>query len=166
MKKSFILALFIVVFCALASLPAVANDTPPAGKGARPARPDVDLASMSSTMVFSQVSNMLLSPDNYMGKRIRMKGKLVILQAEDEENDNKKETYFGCLIADALACCSQGLLFVPKDVSSYLASSPKEGDDIVVVGTFDVFMDHGQKVVHLVDSIVTPLTGGKPFKIK
>ena len=42
-------------------------------------QPDVDLTAMSSTMVFSQVLNMLVSPDDYIGKKIRMKGRFIPL---------------------------------------------------------------------------------------
>ena len=35
---------------------------------------DVDLTKLSSTMVYSEVYNMMSSPESYMGKRVRMKG--------------------------------------------------------------------------------------------
>ena len=38
--------------------------------------PDVDLTTLSSTMVYSEVYNMMCEPDRYLGKRIKMNGSL------------------------------------------------------------------------------------------
>ena len=35
---------------------------------------DVDLTKLSSTMVYSEVYNMLYTPDDYIGKTVKMKG--------------------------------------------------------------------------------------------
>ncbi|WP_034452742.1 hypothetical protein [Butyrivibrio sp. AE2032] len=38
---------------------------------------DVDLTVLSSTVVYSEVYNMMVSPDNYKGKTVKMKGQFV-----------------------------------------------------------------------------------------
>lgn len=68
---------------------------------------DVDLTSLSSTMVYSEVYNMMNAPGDYIGKTIKMTGQFVYY-----ENPDTKAQYFTCIIGDAMACCSQGLEFV------------------------------------------------------
>ena len=74
----------------------------------------VDLTKLSSTMVYSEVYNMLYTPDDYIGKTVKMKGAFAYY--EDPET---KEQYFACIIADAMACCSQGLDFIPTEEYTY-----------------------------------------------
>ena len=67
---------------------------------------DIDLTRMSSTMVYSMVYQMVTDPQKYTGKTIKMKG---IFSSYVDEETNRR--FFGCVIKDALACCSQGLAF-------------------------------------------------------
>ena len=91
---------------------------------------DVDLTALSSTMVYSEVFDMVSKPEDYVGKTVRMEGFLNV--AHDVNTDSY---YYTCLIQDATACCAQGIEFVLDDPASY----PEEGEDIVVVGTFDTY---------------------------
>lgn len=97
---------------------------------------DVDLTVLSSTMVYSEVYNMMVSPDNYKGKTVKMKGQFVPYY--DEATG---KYYFACFIFDASACCSQGIEFILTDDYSYPEDYPQEGDTICVVGTFDTYME-------------------------
>ncbi len=95
---------------------------------------DVDLTALSSTMVYSQVFNMMASPESFVGKTVKMKG--MFSSFHDEEKD---KTYFACIISDATACCSQGIEFVLTEDYSYPEDYPPEGDDICVEGVFDTY---------------------------
>ena len=75
---------------------------------------DVDLTKLSSTMVYSEVYNMMVTPDKYVGKTVRMRGQFALY--EDAESGAR---YFACIIADATACCSQGLEFVLEGNHAY-----------------------------------------------
>ncbi|MBE5830592.1 MAG: hypothetical protein E7306_02495 [Butyrivibrio sp.] len=97
---------------------------------------DVDLTVLSSTMVYSEVYNMMVSPDNYKGKTVKMKGQFVPYY--DEATG---KYYFACFISDATACCSQGIEFILSDDYTYPADYPQEGDTICVIGTFDTYME-------------------------
>ncbi|MBQ7679339.1 MAG: hypothetical protein IJT34_05770 [Butyrivibrio sp.] len=97
---------------------------------------DVDLTVLSSTMVYAEVYNMMVDPDHYKGKTVKMKGQFVPYYDESTGNN-----YFACLISDATACCSQGIEFILTDEYSYPEDYPKEGDIICVVGTFDTYME-------------------------
>ena len=57
---------------------------------------DVDLTLLSSTMVFSEVYNMMVSPEDYMGKIIRMEGQYV-----PYHDDKTGKDYFACIIQNA-----------------------------------------------------------------
>lgn len=97
---------------------------------------DVDLTTLSSTMVYSEVYNMMVSPDNYIGKTVKMDGMFALYH--DEAAD---KYYFACIIADATACCSQGIEFVLTDDYTYPDDYPEEGGDICVVGVFDTYQE-------------------------
>ncbi len=97
---------------------------------------DIDLTTLSSTMVYSEVYNMMLTPDAYVGKTIKMEGMFTSFYDE-----NMDKTYFACIISDATACCSQGIEFVLTDKYTYPDDYPEEGGNICVVGVFDTYME-------------------------
>ena len=70
---------------------------------------DYDLTEMNSDMVYATVYQMMMEPEQYEGKTIRIDGNYYI--SKDEATGN---TYHFCVIKDALACCAQGLEFVRK----------------------------------------------------
>ena len=97
---------------------------------------DVDLTALSSTMVFSEVYNMMVSPENYIGKTVKMDGSFAAYRSEASD-----KYYFACIIADATACCSQGIEFVLTDDYAYPDDYPEEGGEICVVGVFDTYQE-------------------------
>ena len=105
---------------------------------AAPSSIDVDLTQLSSTMVYSEVSNMMTAPEPYMGKTVKMNGAFSMYY--DEQNDHY---YFACLIADATACCQQGIEFVLEGEHTYPDDYPNIGDEITVVGEFDTYDEMG-----------------------
>ncbi len=99
---------------------------------------DIDLTTMSSTMIYSEVYNIMMAPSDYIGKTIKMRGTFT---AFNDENTGKR--YFTCIIRDATACCAQGIEFEPTDKYIYPDDFPKDGDDITVAGTFDTYVEDG-----------------------
>ncbi len=93
---------------------------------------DIDLTRMSSTMVYSIVYQMVTDPQKYTGKTIKMKG---IFSSYVDEETNRR--FFGCVIKDALACCSQGLAFELAKPRKYPSEYPSEGASITIIGTFE-----------------------------
>ena len=118
--------------------PAAEPASEPASGSAKADGVDVDLTVLSSTMVYSEVYNMMMKPDDYKGKVIKMKGQYVPYL--DEATGNR---YFACFISDATACCSQGIEFCLTEDYSFPDDYPEEGDTICVQGTFDTYIEDG-----------------------
>ncbi len=98
----------------------------------------VDLTNLSDTMVYSEIYNMMMSPEDYIGKTITMEGTCAIY-----EGDTADEYYYACIISDATACCTQGIEFVLADDYTYLEDYPDEGEKICVSGIFDTYKEEG-----------------------
>ncbi len=104
----------------------------------------VDLTKMSGTIVYSEVYNMLITPQEYMGKTVIMNG---LFNAY--ENSEGTEMIFGCVVLDATACCAQGLEFILDGEYQYPEDYPEYGSEITVKGVFDVYEKNGYKYVYL-----------------
>lgn len=111
----------------------------------------LDLTKMSSTAVFSEVYNMMVKPEDYVGRKVKIRGNLAV-----GKEDKAKKTFFYCVIQDATKCCQQGLEFVWKGSHSYPRDYPKEGSEIIVEGTFDLYKDRGNKYCRLKNAEMRP----------
>ncbi len=110
---------------------------------------DIDLTKLSSTMVYSEVYNMMYTPNGYIGKTVKMKG-----QFSYYEDPDTKAQYFACIIADATACCSQGIEFILTGEHTYPNDYPELGSEITVTGTFEVYTENGFQYCRLVDAML------------
>ncbi|MGN0469194.1 MAG: hypothetical protein ACI4GY_10770 [Acutalibacteraceae bacterium] len=108
---------------------------------------DVDLTALSSTMVYSEVYNMVTTPADYMGKTIKMDGAFSVYHDEQTGKD-----YFACIISDATACCQQGLEFVLDGDYTYPDDYPELGTEIAVTGVFDTYEENGQQYCQLINA--------------
>ena len=104
---------------------------------------DVDLTVMNSTMVYAEVNNMLTNPDKYRGKIIKMKGSFSVYETA-------ARNYYACIIADATACCSQGIEFVVANKRDYPNEYPALGTQITVVGKFDTYNEGSKMYCQLI----------------
>ena len=115
---------------------------------------DVDLTTLSSTMVYSEVYNMMVTPENYEGKTVKMKGNFAVYT-----NQEQTQNYYTVVVQDATACCAQGLEFIweghddPRDVLT-------EGQEVTVIGEFQTYMEGETQYCHLITDDVeyTPQT--------
>lgn len=105
---------------------------------------DVDLTRMSSTMVYGQVYDMLVDPDAYLGKRVRMSGAFTTFVDTATE-----QTYYAVLIADATACCAQGFEFVWPEGHEPSDTDPQEGDSVIVTGLLETYLEGDIRYCHL-----------------
>ena len=111
---------------------------------------DVDLTRMSSTMVYSEVNNILLNPQDYVDKTIKMEGEMAVYTNKDQS-----AYYYTVIVADATACCSQGLEFVLANGSTALSDYPESGTQVSVVGKGETYDEDGTEYFHLVQSELT-----------
>ncbi len=108
---------------------------------------DVDLTLLSSTMVYSEVYNMMFTPEDYVGKTIKMTGAFAYYK---DETTGKQ--YYACIITDATACCAQGIEFVLKGNYTYPEDYPELEETITVQGVFDLYDEDGYKYCRLLDA--------------
>ena len=105
---------------------------------------DLDLTKLGSTMVYSEVYNMIYEPSKYIGKTVKMQGTFTVAYGDEPDS-----FYPAVLIADATACCSQGMEFVLKGEPAYPDAYPQRGVEVTVVGVFDTYLENGQLFCHL-----------------
>lgn len=99
---------------------------------------DIDLTILSSNMIYTQVYNMMITPEDYIGKNIKMSG--FYTSAVDNENG---KIYHACIIPDATACCTTGIEFVLAGDYKYPDDYPEEGGKVAVEGVFDTYEEDG-----------------------
>ena len=113
---------------------------------------DIDLTKMNSNMVYSQVFNMLSSPNSYMNKIVKVSGPFVPLQGDDINY-----VYPAVVIRDATACCANGLEFLLYGVPrcSYRGGDgyPLRNEEVTIVGRFTTYIENMELYIHLVDAI-------------
>ena len=110
--------------------------------GENSAKVDYDLSAMNSNLVYAEVFNMMIEPEIYDDKVIKMKGNFAVY---DSSLVPGGKTY-AVIISDALACCQQGIEFhydFPDGV-------PQEGDIVTVTGVYVTAMLPGDVVYNYV----------------
>lgn len=93
-----------------------------------PNKIDIDLTKCSYTMASAIIFDMLLSQNDYLGKRIKIKGQF--WANEDDSNQ-----FFAVLMYDATACCQTGLTFKDKN-RRYPEDYPAQLEEIEITGVY------------------------------
>lgn len=115
-----------------------------------PEKIDIDLTKLTGNMIYLQVLDMVNTPEKFEGKTVKMEGMMGSYHDEVDQT-----YYFGCVIQDATACCSQGLEFKLTDWYVYPQDYPADSEQIKVIGTFTTYYDGGNKYITLKDAILT-----------
>ncbi len=92
---------------------------------------DFDISVMNANMVYAQVFDMMMEPEVYADKIIRISGDYYRLP------DNKGNMTNAVIIRDALACCQQGMEFV----WDFGEAVPAQETPITVTGPFKITTD-------------------------
>ena len=116
---------------------------------------DVDLNNLNANVIYSQVFLMMTEPDKFIGKRIRMSGQFNVYAAE-EGNPSGVTEYYAIIIADAQACCQQGIEFVWPG-HTYPEGFPEVKSNASVTGIFEVYEENGKKYCRLIADSVEQL---------
>ena len=138
MKRT-IVALLCVIWLALSTGVGVAAERPV----------DLDLSALSGTVVYSQVYNMVMQPDQYLGQTVRVRGNFSYFQ----DPVTMKE-YFAVIIADAAACCAQGIEFVWRGEHRYPDDYPPLETEMTVTGEFGTYEENGFTYLQLSEADV------------
>lgn len=113
---------------------------------------DVDLTTMNSTMVYSEVYDMLDKPSSYINKIVKVAGPFRPFESTDPNS-----CYPAILVMDATACCGNGLEFllygVPLCSMSGGNGYPLYNEEATIVGRFETYLEDSDLYVHLVDAI-------------
>ena len=127
-------------------------------EGSEPSQPsagkvDVDLTVLSSTMVYSEVYNMLYyDQESYYGKTVKANGIFAIYQMVVDGVTQPAPVAYACIIADATACCAEGMEFVLEGDYTYPDDYPELGAEITVIGEFQSYEENGMTWYHLVNA--------------
>ena len=114
---------------------------------------DVDLTVLSSTMVYSEVYNMLYNdPAHYLGKTVKARGEFSIYQLVTDGVLQPDPVSYACIISDAAACCADGMEFVLEGDYTYPDDYPELGAEITVIGEFQSYEENGMTWYHLVNA--------------
>lgn len=114
-----------------------------------PAPVDLDLTTLSSTMVYGEVFNMMATPDDYIGKTIRLKGIFVVYQDPETER-----VYCAMIVQDAAACCARGFEVVMPNHLRYPDDYPPNRSEVTAVAAIKAdrtLEDRGILTLRLVD---------------
>lgn len=97
---------------------------------------DYDLTDMPSDLIYLTVYRMMVEPQIYEGKKIRLEGSYYSGYYEPTG-----KYYHYCLVEDALACCAQGMEFILQDGEGEIY--PDQDSYIVLEGTFETYKEDG-----------------------
>ncbi len=111
---------------------------------ATPGKVDLDLTKMSSTMIYTTIFDMLIMPEDYVEKNIKVKGWF-----ETYTDPYTAELYYAVVVPDATTCCQQGLEFVWPGEHKYPADFPTPGEDITITGVYKVTETDGVTYAYL-----------------
>lgn len=110
---------------------------------------DVDLSQLSTTVAYSELYNIMVNSDEYLGKVIRLSGELGYYQDPDTGAE-----YVACIVSDSTACCALGLEFVLPGNPSYPDDYPDPGVTFTVTGTLSSYDEYGTTYYHLINASV------------
>lgn len=110
---------------------------------------DVDLTQLSSTMVYSEVFAMMMAPEDYDGKIVKMTGLYNFYHDAMVDKD-----YHACVVQDATACCAQGIDFVLADEDQDESAYPEIDEEITVTGEFNIYQEGEYRFFRLKDAVL------------
>ena len=152
MKRALVIAMLLALTASLCACGGKEDKAAaaPAGTAAPAQKVDLDLSKLSGTVVYSQVYDMMVDPDAYLGQVVRVKGSFNYFKDADTQQE-----YFAVVIADATACCAQGMEFVWKGDHAFPGDYPDLDSEITVTGTFSTYEEGGFQYIQLADADMT-----------
>ncbi len=112
---------------------------------------DIDLTKMSKTMIYSEVFNMVNSPNKYIGKTVKLTGNFSWYF-----NNAMKDFTPAVIVQDAAACCSQGVEFTMADYNK--DNMPDVGTEMTIQGCFETYTKGSNTYWRLKDTVILSQT--------
>ncbi len=132
------------------------TEAPEPAAASDPSDVDVDLTVLSSTMVYAEVLNMMTEPNAYDGKTVKIRGRFGASYGYRPDGTiNEDVLIFACIIADATACCSQGIEFVLSGAYTFPEDYPELDSEITVTGTFKSGEQNGIPYFRVINAQMT-----------
>ena len=97
---------------------------------------DYDLSNMNYNMLSSVTFDMLIDPDKYKDKTVKMAGQFYSEIYEEQR-------YYTIIVWDATQCCPAGMDFIPPENMIFPESFPEEESQITVTGILRENPDDG-----------------------
>ena len=114
----------------------------------QPVQPiDLDLSAFSESMAYSSLMNMMIAPEDYIGKTICIKGMFDIAGGETRD-------YYLCTVFDPTGCCGSSIEFMPEAGLTYPEELPEVLSAICVTGVFETYEEDGRMYCQLSDAEV------------
>ncbi len=113
---------------------------------------EIDLTSLSPTMLYAEVVNMTRTPKQYEGATVTLRGSLLILAIDESTGVGS----YSCYVQDATKCCQRGIGFTidrPLEDTSILV----EGSEVIIRGTFEIYEAGGHNFVRIADCDIWPV---------
>lgn len=104
----------------------------------------IDLTTLSSTMVYAEVRNMVSNPKDYLGKTIKINGLYYVSKSE-----NAQIYYHAVVVADATSCCAEGLEFIWNGEHAYPTDFPETETKIELVGVWQAYEENGRDYYYI-----------------
>ncbi len=108
---------------------------------------DLDLSRMTGAVVYAQIYQMAVHPEEYIGKIVRLAGWFDVVT-----DSATGMVYTVCYIPDASACCAQGVEFVWAGGDDFSRDYPQPGQDIIVTGRFETYFENDWEYMRLADA--------------
>lgn len=100
---------------------------------------DVDLSKLSGTMAYAEVYHMMVYPEEYIGKTIRIRGPYYASYLEDTDM-----FYHYVIITDATACCESGIEVIwDNNEHVYPDEYPENMTEVEATGIFNTYEENG-----------------------
>ena len=90
--------------------------------------------------------------ESYYGKTVKANGIFAIYQMVVDGVTQPAPVAYACIIADATACCAEGMEFVLEGDYTYPDDYPELGAEITVIGEFQSYEENGMTWYHLVNA--------------
>ena len=104
---------------------------------------DVDLTSLSNTMLYAKIYDIMDSPKDYLGKTIKIVG--MFAKGEDEDGNN----HYAIAASDLAGCCVSALEVIWVGDHVYPDDYPELNQVIKIQGEFKTFEYKGNTMYYI-----------------